>query len=184
MVVTSKTTVVAAGVVTTTDVSSRKRPTSIKILGPHVSVRPKKVQRTIDRLQPGKSKGNLLFKKPPENVTNGDTSICQSAYDNDQINRDLNDEPKLSLGSVLKNVDSIQLICKNLVSSPNHLSNEDDDEESINKPVTLLLNITEEPLQAMKKNSVNFLKDAEIEKPVDNEKIQKPKSATPNLSAW
>ncbi|XP_011502520.1 PREDICTED: uncharacterized protein LOC105365923 [Ceratosolen solmsi marchali] len=167
----------------TTNTSSRKRPTSLKIYG-HASIKPKKVQRTIDRLQPGKSKGNLLSKKLSlnESVSNNNTIICQSTIDNNQINRKPYDEPKLSLGTVLKNVDSIQLICKALVSSPNPLSNEDDDEEIINNPVTPLANIINEQSVIMKKKSVTISKNMKVEKQVNNDEIQKPKSA--NLNAW
>ncbi|KZC04804.1 hypothetical protein WN55_09603, partial [Dufourea novaeangliae] len=83
----------------------RKRPSSIKIFGPHGPSRPKKIQRTIDRLQPGKSKGNLLLKKPLNlpNVSANETAVHPSASDNDQANKNADEEPKLSLGTVLKN---------------------------------------------------------------------------------
>ncbi|OAD53448.1 hypothetical protein WN48_10004, partial [Eufriesea mexicana] len=82
----------------------RKRPSSIKIFGPHGPSRPKKIQRTIDRLQPGKSKGNLLLKKPL-NLSNINTTetMVQLTSDNDQTNKNTDEEPKLSLGTVLKN---------------------------------------------------------------------------------
>lgn len=112
----------------------RKRtPLATKIFGPPSSARGKKIQRTIDRLQPGKSKGNLLLKKPltsASSATADSTTASQATTDAESsVSRDTPEEPKLSLGTVLKNADSIQLICKNLVPSPNaaHLSNDEDE---------------------------------------------------------
>ena len=177
----------SAPVATDATGAPRKRPGPIKLFGPHAPVRPKKVQRTIDRLQPGKSKGNLLSKKPPSNESapNNDTTISQKVDDLDQTNREANNEPKLSLGTVLKSVDSIQLIRKSLVSSPNpNLSNDDDDEEGGSKPATPLANLSEEQPTTAKKVTAIASKDQKSEKKSESEEPQKPKSATPNLSAW
>ncbi|OXU17702.1 hypothetical protein TSAR_001147, partial [Trichomalopsis sarcophagae] len=169
---------------------SRKRPSSMKLLGPHapLPLRPKKVQRTIDRLQPGKSKGNLLSKKPPSNdsAPTNDTANSQSASaDSEQTSRESGDGPKLSLGTVLKNVDSIQLICKSLVSSPNpNLSNDEDAEEATSKPATPQGSFAEEqPPTGKKTLTTAVAKDEQADKKADSEENQKPKSATPNLSA-
>ncbi|XP_024946564.1 bromodomain-containing protein 4 isoform X2 [Cephus cinctus] len=169
---------------------SRKRPSSTKLFGPNGPPRPKKVQRTIDRLQPGKSKGNLLLKKPlhlPSNTIN-DTASIQATSDTDQTNRDTLEEPKLSLGTVLRNADSIQLICKSLVSSPNpNLSNEDDDEDHPGIPASTSTSIKEEKATIGKETTVPVTTSGEsIESSsrVISEDSQKPKSATPNLSAW
>ncbi|XP_035719781.1 protein split ends-like isoform X2 [Vespa mandarinia] len=166
----------------------RKRPSSIKIFGPHGPSRPKKIQRTIDRLQPGKSKGNLLLKKPlnlsSSNIS--DTTVHQSASDNVQPSTDVKEEPKLSLGTVLKNADSIQLICKGLVSSPNpNFSNDDEEEDHTTVSVNSTSNAVEEKLPA---NKGTILPLTTVEETKDSnvftEEIQKQKSTTPNLSAW
>lgn len=156
--------------------NARKRPSSMKIFGPN---KPKKIQRTIDRLQPGKSKGNLLLKKPLNlsNTNTNDSTICNS--DNDQQNKDLNEEPKLSLGTVLKNVDSIQLICKSLVSSPNtNFSNDDEDEDHS----TSSAQVSGVKEGATVKGTSSITEEKETRH--NTEETQKPKSATPNLSAW
>ncbi|XP_011259799.2 uncharacterized protein LOC105253442 [Camponotus floridanus] len=163
------------------EVTTRKRPSSIKIFGPHGPSRPKKIQRTIDRLQPGKSKGNLLLKKPL-NLPNANTNdtAAHPANDNDQSSKDLDEEPKLSLGTVLKNVDSIHLICKSLVSSPN-LSNDDEEEDRALTPS----NVKEEKTLGVKGTKTSSAaEDKETIQPKNTEETQKPKSATPNLSAW
>ncbi|KAG5310527.1 CECR2 protein, partial [Acromyrmex insinuator] len=162
---------------------ARKRPSSIKIFSPHGPSRPKKIQRTIDRLQPGKSKGNLLLKKPL-NVPSANTndSANYSTSDNDQSNKDNDEEPKLSLGTVLKNVDSIQLICKSLVSSPNpNLSNDEEEDHSFTTIQTAVKEEKTNAKEAIKTSSTVEEKEA-VRSGV--EEAQKPKSATPNLSAW
>ncbi|XP_018057788.1 PREDICTED: PHD finger protein rhinoceros-like [Atta colombica] len=162
---------------------ARKRPSSIKIFSPHGPSRPKKIQRTIDRLQPGKSKGNLLLKKPL-NVPNANTndSANYSTSDNDQSNKDNDEEPKLSLGTVLKNVDSIQLICKSLVSSPNpNLSNDEEEDHSFTTIQTAVKEQKTNVKEVTKTSSTIEEKEAVRS---GMEEAQKPKSATPNLSAW
>ena len=167
--------------------TSKKRPNSIKLFGSHPPARPKKVQRTIDRLQPGKSKGNLLLKKPL-NLPSGNTTdaiILQTTTVTDKPKNESADEPKLSLGSVLKNADSIQSFCKNLVSSPNpNLSNDDDeDDHLIGSALTAVKK--EEKLPINNETSTTSIATEDLK---DNrsstEDSQKPKSATPNLSAW
>ena len=165
--------------------ASRKRPNSIKLFGSHPLSRPKKVQRTIDRLQPGKSKGNLLLKKPlnlPSGSTS-DTIVHQATTDTDKPKRESTDEPKLSLGSVLKNADSIQSFCKNLVSSPNpNLSNEDDEDDNINNSSVSNSAMKEE--KGKEALPISTATEELKENQLSTEDSQKPKSATPNLSAW
>lgn len=157
------------------EIATRKRPSSIKIFG-----RPKKIQRTIDRLQPGKSKGNLLLKKPLNNPNaNANDVATYAANDNDQSSKDLDEEPKLSLGTVLKNVDSIHLICKSLVSSPN-LSNDDEEEDRALTPS----NVKEEKPGVKGTKTSSATEEKETTGAKSTEETQKPKSATPNLSAW
>ncbi|XP_076287086.1 uncharacterized protein LOC143212316 isoform X2 [Lasioglossum baleicum] len=166
----------------------KKRPSSIKIFGPHGPSRPKKIQRTIDRLQPGKSKGNLLLKKPlnlPSASVN-ETADRPLASDNDQANKNADEEPKLSLGTVLKNVDSIQLICKSLVSSPNpNLSNDDEEEDHSVTPIAPVPTSNEEKSSTGKPVAQTPVEVQESKDSQSNAKeVQKPKAATPNLSAW
>ncbi|KAJ8666867.1 hypothetical protein QAD02_008529 [Eretmocerus hayati] len=215
--------------------ASRKRPSSTKLIAP---LRAKKVQRTIDRLQPGKSKGNLLSKKPalllgssgggetsPGASTSSSSSLAHqpgNGTGSDVLGADKAEKkepsrsggasggdgaklegPKLSLGTVLKNVDSIQL-CKSLVSSPNaaSLSNDEDEDAVTGDPISTTSNSTshdthrrrrqqqqQRPLKqhvgsarrsALDTDASNAAGD---EKP-DADEAHKPKSATPNLSAW
>ncbi|KYN44995.1 Cat eye syndrome critical region protein 2, partial [Trachymyrmex septentrionalis] len=163
--------------------TARKRPSSIKIFSAHGPSRPKKIQRTIDRLQPGKSKGNLLLKKPL-NVPSANTndSANYSTSDNDQSNKDNDEEPKLSLGTVLKNVDSIQLICKSLVSSPNpNLSNDEEEDHSF---TTIQTAVKEEKTSVKEATKTSNTVEEKEAIRSGTEEAQKPKSATPNLSAW
>ncbi|XP_066582314.1 bromodomain-containing protein 4 isoform X2 [Prorops nasuta] len=165
---------------------SRKRPSAIKIFGPNGPTRPKKIQRTIDRLQPGKSKGNLLLKKPisSSNANTSDATVNPLTTDIDPCSKDTDDEPKLSLGTVLKNVDSIQSICKSMAPSPNtNLSNEDEDDDPAGPASPKTATKEEKSLTgkiASRESTKETSKDSEL-KPDDS---QKPKSATPNLSAW
>ncbi|XP_054013153.1 protein PRRC2C isoform X1 [Hylaeus anthracinus] len=166
----------------------RKRPSSIKIFGPHGPTRPKKIQRTIDRLQPGKSKGNLLLKKPLNlpSVNANETAVNQSASDTDQANKNADEEPKLSLGTVLKNVDSIQLICKSLVSSPNpNFSNDDEEEDHNALPVAPVPSLKEEKSSTGKPTTqTQTVAEESKDSQSSVKETQKPKAATPNLSAW
>ncbi|XP_071875381.1 uncharacterized protein isoform X2 [Bombus fervidus] len=164
----------------------RKRPSSIKIFGPHGPSRPKKIQRTIDRLQPGKSKGNLLLKKPLNlpNVNAAEMTV-QLTSDNDQTNKNTNEEPKLSLGTVLKNVDSIQLICKSLVSSPNpNFSNDDEEEDHNTLPAVPVSSLREEKTSGITTTQTPAIVEESKDNQSNAKDTQKPKTATPNLSAW
>lgn len=169
----------------TYDTVSRKRHSTTKLIGLQNPAKLKKMQRTIDRLQPGKSKGNLLSKKLPlnETVFSSDKVVNQMT-DKKQLNRDPMNEPKLSLGSVLKNEDSFQLICKSLVSSPNPNNEDDNNDKSIYKFTSN--NTTDEPSLAIdeEKHKV-IISDSEKDvKTSDTDEGKKIKSATPNLSAW
>ncbi|XP_050600726.1 serine/arginine repetitive matrix protein 2 isoform X5 [Bombus affinis] len=164
----------------------RKRPSSIKIFGPHGPSRPKKIQRTIDRLQPGKSKGNLLLKKPLNlpNVNAAEMTV-QLTSDNDQTNKNTDEEPKLSLGTVLKNVDSIQLICKSLVSSPNpNFSNDDEEEDHNTLPAVPVSSLREEKISGITTTQTPAIVEESKDNQSNAKDTQKPKTATPNLSAW
>lgn len=165
---------------------ARKRPaTGLKsgAFGPQQVSRPKKVQRTIDRLQPGKSKGNLL-KKPLPGGASGDASAHQNSSDNDQSKKEsAKDEPKLSLGSVLRNADSIHSICKSLTQSPGATASNEDDEDAAKSPGAAGKSKDNkdgkaDPGNSRKSDEAKGASDEELPQPV------KMKSATPNLSAW
>jgi hypothetical protein len=68
----------------------KKRPAKESVVLP--VKRKREIQRTIDRLQPGKSKGNLISNKPDDN---------QSIAKQKLIRADLETAPTLSLGTVL-----------------------------------------------------------------------------------
>lgn len=133
----------------------------------------REVQRTIDRLQPGKSKGNLLsniqnMNKPEELFPLGPLSKLRESK-NSLVTKTDDTGPKLSLGSVLD-------------SFGQH--NFSEEKEKIPKPEQ-----EEEPEQ---KEEVQQEEIKPEEPPKEEEEIkteqkevkkEKP-SATPNLSAW
>lgn len=88
--------------------------------------RKREIQRTIDRLQPGKSKGNLLSKdKKFDEEANGE---AKPAGDSDVIA-----PPQISLGKVLA-TDVLGFgICETSAAAPGLLKKESDDEGTQDK---------------------------------------------------
>ncbi|KAJ2954377.1 hypothetical protein O0L34_g2641 [Tuta absoluta] len=155
---------------------SRKRPSSRE---PKTVVKRREIQRTIDRLQPGKSKGNLLT-----NITNKNTEKTEEVAPLAKV-RDMKCEessPKLSLGSVLPTVE--------FTLGKDHKFSEDkvDDQKEISSETTVVeKTVTNEEEVEMKVDSPQVQpgkKDVKIETdPVIPPKLSQEK-ATPNLSAW
>ncbi|XP_045458493.1 uncharacterized protein LOC123668847 [Melitaea cinxia] len=159
---------------------SRKRPSSRE---PKILKR-REIQRTIDRLQPGKSKGNLLT-----NISNKNTDRTEEVSTLGPLSkaRDITklDEcsPKLSLGSVLPCVEFSLGNDHNFKNGdiksdkPKEIKKAKDPVKDIKKNETVVQNKSEEKIAPTKK-------DAEVE--TDLLPIMKPsqEKATPNLSAW
>ena len=109
----------------------------------------------------------------------------QLTSDNDQTNKNTDEEPKLSLGTVLKNVDSIQLICKSLVSSPNpNFSNDDEEEDHNTLPAVPVSSLREEKISGITTTQTPAIVEESKDNQSNAKDTQKPKTATPNLSAW
>ncbi|KAI5641331.1 bromodomain-containing protein [Phthorimaea operculella] len=154
---------------------SRKRPSSRE---PKSMVKRREIQRTIDRLQPGKSKGNLLT-----NISNKNTEKTEEVAPLAKV-RDMKCEessPKLSLGSVLPTVE--------FTLGKDHKFSEDkvDDQSDSSKTTLLEKSASKEEAVEKKVESPQTQpgkKDVEIETdPVLSPKLSQEK-ATPNLSAW
>ncbi|XP_022118266.2 uncharacterized protein LOC110995408 isoform X1 [Pieris rapae] len=130
-------------------------------------VRKREIQRTIDRLQPGKSKGNLLTNFPKnieDYVEYGDSSQNEET------------SPKLNLGSVLPTVDF-------------QLSQECSIRNVLTEELPITSTETEAPVEDSDKKESNETvvlttqKDEEDECEPSVSKLSQEK-ATPNLSAW
>lgn len=143
-------------------------------------VRRREVQRTIDRLQPGKSKGNLLSNiqtnKPEELFPLGPLSKLRESKNSLVVKSD-DSGPKLSLGSVLDSFgkhnfsEETEKIPKLEETSP---------KEDLSEPV-LEKSETPEPKTS---EDVPTKKEEESTKPSEPPKKEVKNSATPNLSAW
>ncbi|XP_053624492.1 uncharacterized protein LOC128683191 isoform X2 [Plodia interpunctella] len=157
----------------------RKRPSSRE---PKM-VKRREIQRTIDRLQPGKGKGNLLT-----NISNKNSEKLEEVAPLGSLNkvRDTNkteeESPKLSLGSVLPIVE--------FALGNDHFTDENkpDDLKDNSNNVENEKNEEKEALMPARNSDVTTVqctkKDAEVE--TEPTTIVKPsqEKATPNLSAW
>lgn len=162
---------------------SRKRPSSRE---PKLLKR-REIQRTIERLQPGKSKGNLLTnlsnKINPEKLEEilpvGPQNKVRDAQKAEESS------PKLSLGSVLP---AVEFALGNDHNFGNNEENKTEDQsESSNTTEVQKEEKVEEALVEKKPEEVVVQpnkKDAEVE--TEPQMITKPnqEKATPNLSAW
>lgn len=162
---------------------TRKRPSSRE---PKL-VKRREIQRTIDRLQPGKSKGNLLtnlsnknLEKTEESAPSGPLSKVRDATKTEESS------PKLSLGSVLPTVDfslgndhnfANNEIKNDEKESPKSIEPEKDANKKEEAPIE-----TETEEKLMQPNK----KDVEVETEPCGGDATKPsqEKATPNLSAW
>lgn len=129
----------------------------------------REIQRTIDRLQPGKSKGNLLSNiqnsKAEELFPLGTLSKTKDIKSS-LIVKPEDDAPKLSLGSVLDTFGKHKFI-------------DDPQKDDFSKDVVGSENIAEKnvaPLEVFKDES-NVTEDKPVWVSAENK-------ATPNLSAW
>ncbi|KAJ0183849.1 hypothetical protein K1T71_000272 [Dendrolimus kikuchii] len=157
---------------------NRKRPSSRE---PKL-VKRREIQRTIDRLQPGKSKGNLLT-----NMNNKNQEKLEEILPLGPLNkvRDSSkaeeSSPKLSLGSVLPIVEFA------LGSDHNFGNNEDTKIEILKETKTSVVE-KEEKEETEKKTEDESVQPDKKDVQVETEPpvVTKPnqEKATPNLSAW
>ncbi|CAH0716146.1 unnamed protein product, partial [Brenthis ino] len=157
---------------------TRKRPSSRE---PKI-VKRREIQRTIDRLQPGKSKGNLLTNMSNKNTDKAEeaTPLGPSKSTRDSSKEE---ECKLSLGSVLPTVE-FTLGNDHNFNNDNNKSDKLKGTKKVGEPKD---NKKAEPITESKpeeKTVYPTKKDAEVE--TEPQTIIKPsqEKATPNLSAW
>ncbi|XP_047040456.1 uncharacterized protein LOC124644867 isoform X1 [Helicoverpa zea] len=161
---------------------SRKRPSSRE---PKLLKR-REIQRTIERLQPGKSKGNLLTNLSNKNTEK--TEDVQPVGPQNKVRDAQKPEessPKLSLGSVLPAVEFALGNDHNFGNSEENKSEEQ--KENIKTTEIQKEEKTEQAATDKKPEEVAVQpnkKDAEVE--TEPQIITKPnqEKATPNLSAW
>ncbi|XP_023951582.1 uncharacterized protein LOC112055624 isoform X2 [Bicyclus anynana] len=152
----------------------RKRPSSRE---PKI-VKRREIQRTIERLQPGKSKGNLLTNK---NIEKAEEVACGG--DNISDSKKEGSSPKLSLGSVLATVE--------FTLGNDHTFNDEPAKIELPKQTSLTVKLIEvkstetqvenKPEEAI---AVPTKKDAEVETDPSITIEPSQEKATPNLSAW
>lgn len=104
----------------------KKRPAKESIVVP--VKRKREVQRTIDRLQPGKSKGNLISNKPEDNQTIAKQKL---------IKTDSETAPTLSLGTVL-NTDLMGFSSKRLSEDKDLVKTEEEPEKSLDNGLSVV----------------------------------------------
>ncbi|CAH1390739.1 unnamed protein product [Nezara viridula] len=136
--------------------------------------RRREIQRTIDRLQPGKSKGNLLSKENHLNHHIDGSGIETKSQSNE------NDEnaPKISLGKVLPS---------DLLSFGIGESAKKDSEDECTEDKLVIEEHTENKEEKPKVETEDDVKNSppnETEKKVTADNEQKKEKPTPNLSAW
>ncbi|CAG9558406.1 unnamed protein product [Danaus chrysippus] len=159
---------------------SRKRPSSRE----PKTVKRREVQRTIDRLQPGKSKGNLLTNSNKNNEKAEDITPSGQLNKTRDSTKGEESSPKLSLGSVLPTVEFALGNDHNLIKDKTEtvLPKESKDIEEPKKEIKDVEEQVEK--KAEHKVETPTKKDAEVE--TEPQPIMKPsqEKATPNLSAW
>lgn len=162
----------------------RKRPSSRE---PKVLKR-REIQRTIERLQPGKSKGNLLTNISNKNIEKAEETASPGVVN--KVRETVKSEessPKLSLGSVLPTVE--------FTLGKDH--NFDNQEEPKEKVQTEVIKEAEVEVKAVKPEDniqienkseeppvIVTKKDAEVETEPQVPPKPNQEKATPNLSAW
>lgn len=162
---------------------TRKRPSSRE---PKLLKR-REIQRTIDRLQPGKSKGNLLT-----NMTNKNTEKTEDVTPLGPQNKVRDSQkaeessPKLSLGSVLPTVEFT-------LGSDHNFANNDENKSEVQKDSCKTVEVEKkvekvEVVPSEKKTEEVAVqaskKDAEVETELQIPTKPNQEKATPNLSAW
>lgn len=164
--------------------------------------RRREIQRTIDRLQPGKSKGNLISnmgagKGGDENSATG-SALGSKTKDQRTaaIVKSEESTPKLSLGTVLasdvlglgqhtfnQNSDKKELDTADDSSEENLVSCVDSDEKkSVEIEDKLKLDIDDPPVKKVRVDKLTNSDEEKKSSPAEN--VSKLEKSTPNLSAW
>lgn len=144
-------------------------------------IRRREVQRTIDRLQPGKSKGNLITNiqntnKPDELFPLGPLSKAKDTKNSLIVKTD-DSAPKLSLGSVLDSFGAHKFV-DDAKKEDECTKKEEIDKEEVAKAADNLFEVNKSKEE-----------ESKVEDPIKQEKEpvkmgSSPGKATPNLSAW
>ncbi|XP_054289309.1 proteoglycan 4-like [Macrosteles quadrilineatus] len=165
--------------------------------------RRREVQRTIDRLQPGKSKGNLLSnpsasKNEETSISGNQTGMKVKDQNVETLEKEEQITPKLSLGTVL-NSDVIGFGKHSFENSDTEVMKKDEDSQDDSgdeKPLVLEEDDKNSPEaeENLPEDGLSTKKLKEDASPTSNsfEKKTAPvptstkaeKSSTPNLSAW
>lgn len=152
--------------------------------------RRREVQRTIDRLQPGKSKGNLLSNmqntnKPEELFPLGPLSKLRESK-NSLVTKTDDNGPKLSLGTVLDSFGQHNFSEESEKITTEKIENDSDSKEDP-KPDS----DSPKPETNSEEAKTDEVAPKKVEKEVEKTKTEpvpakkeKNASATPNLSAW
>ncbi|XP_059620153.1 serine/arginine repetitive matrix protein 2-like isoform X2 [Phlebotomus argentipes] len=153
-----------------------------KTLKDKITVRKREVARPIDRLQPGKTKGNLIqnTNKPDELFPLGNLSKLKEIK-NSLMVKPTETGPKLSLGTVLDTEEFGLVQQHNFVDEAKDVSAEKVSEKENAKEEKEKTEQCKDTAEKVK--SEKCLKENEP----DNQKDEKPAekvTATPNLSAW
>ncbi|CAK1588824.1 unnamed protein product [Parnassius mnemosyne] len=159
---------------------TRKRPSSRE---PKLLKR-REIQRTIDRLQPGKSKGNLLTNMPHKSSEKLEESAPPGPLNKTRETVKAEEfSPKLSLGSVLPAVEFT-------LGSDHNFTNDDDKTEE-KKEIVKVVETEKKVVEEIKvENKIEekppppTKKDAEVETEPTVPPKPSQEKATPNLSAW
>ncbi|KOB69661.1 Uncharacterized protein OBRU01_16750, partial [Operophtera brumata] len=158
-------------------------------------VKRREIQRTIDRLQPGKSKGNLLtnvIKKDAELREKEESASPGAAAKVREAIKSEESSPKLSLGSVLPTVEFTlgkdhkfdKKEAKQNATTTDNIKPEQEikPEECVEKKEESLAQVEKKEDEAKREEVQVTKKDAEVE--TEPQAPMKPNQATPNLSAW
>nr|CAD7569818.1 unnamed protein product [Timema californicum] len=152
--------------------------------------RRREIQRTIDRLQPGKSKGNLISNMQSANKPTDDCNLLGKAKDKANSLIIKNDEtaPKLSLGTVLASD-----VMGFGVGGQGHNFDEESKDEELKVEVSTEdgLKLSQETLkcsspepQVSESSPIKKEKESDEQEKADIKKDVKEEKPTPNLSAW
>ncbi|XP_014243801.1 uncharacterized protein LOC106663462 isoform X2 [Cimex lectularius] len=136
--------------------------------------RRREIQRTIDRLQPGKSKGNLLSKENLQDNSNNEPKF--------QVNIFNDSTPKISLGKVLET----DVLGLGIGESPTVVKKDSDDDCTQDKLIIeedgdFIDEKMSKEEEESKPESEVVLEEKKTEPEPQEQKKEKP---TPNLSAW
>lgn len=154
-----------------------------KSLKDKITVRKREVARPIDRLQPGKTKGNLIqnTNKPDELFPLGNLSKLKEIK-NSLMVKPTESGPKLSLGTVLDTEEFGLVQQHNFVDEAKDNADEkvSEKENSCEDKEKVEAFVRKEPIEKIKDDKCTKESEPDNQTVKSTEKV----SATPNLSAW